>query len=297
MSACLRGGLGFGCGMRLFMMTTLTMIAFAANSVLNRLALADGGMGPASFALIRLGAGALALVVLCALMQGRFSAKGRQRVAGTASLALYGLGFSFAYVTLDAGVGALILFGGVQITMFAGAVLSREKLPKTRWIGALVAFSGLVFLMWPGGSIRPDFGGAVLMGFAALGWGIYSLLGRGATNPLQSTAANFLLAVPIALIVWVTFPDHVSSRGVWLAVLSGVVTSGLGYALWYTVLPALGAARGAIAQLTVPVIALAGGIAVLDEVLTLKFAVASVLVLGGVAIGLLPQRTITSSGS
>ncbi|MGO4913953.1 DMT family transporter [Pseudogemmobacter sp. W21_MBD1_M6] len=283
--------------MRLILLTSLTMIAFAANSVLNRLALADGAMGPASFALIRLTSGALVLVALCAFVQGRFSARGRHRMAGTASLALYILGFSFAYVSLDAGVGALILFGGVQVTMFGGAVMAGERLPRSRWLGAALAFSGLVYLMWPAGALRPNGAGALLMVFAAFGWGVYSLLGRAVGNPLQSTAANFLLAVPIALIVWIALPDAVTARGAWLAMVSGVVTSGLGYALWYTVLPRLGASRAAIAQLTVPVIALAGGIAVLGEGLTLRFGVACLLVMGGVVIGLAPQRTITSSGS
>jgi drug/metabolite transporter (DMT)-like permease len=283
--------------MRLFLLTSLTMIAFAANSVLNRLALADGAMGPASFGLIRLTSGALALLAICVFVQGRFTAKGRHRMAGTASLALYVLGFSFAYVSLGAGVGALILFGGVQVTMFAGALIAGERLPRTRWLGAALAFSGLVYLMWPTGAVRPNGAGAILMVFAAFGWGAYSLLGRSAINPLQSTAANFFLAVPIALIVWIAFPDKVTVQGAWLAIVSGVATSGLGYALWYTVLPHLGASRAAVAQLTVPVIALVGGVAALGEGVTLRFAVACLLVLGGVAIGLAPQRTITSSGS
>ncbi|MHC0053751.1 DMT family transporter [Actibacterium sp. D379-3] len=272
--------------MRLFLLTALTMIAFAANSVLNRLALADGGIGPASFAAIRLGAGAAVLVALSLAAGHGVRLLGRHRAGGALSLALYVLGFSFAYVSLPAGVGALVLFGGVQITMFAGAVLLKEPVPPQRWLGAVLAFAGLIWLLWPGGASAPPLVACLLMGAAALGWGLYSLIGRGAADPLQSSAANFVLALPVGLLVLALWPDAVSVRGAVLAVLSGAVTSGLGYALWYAVLPRLGAARAAVAQLTVPVIALAGGMVFLDEALTLRFAVASALVLGGVALSL-----------
>lgn len=288
--------------MRLFVLTTLTMIAFAANSVLNRLALEGGDMGPASFAAIRLlsGAGMLAALVLMQ-RQGRgewsrFNGAGFDW-AGPATLALYVLGFSFAYVTLDAGVGALILFGGVQITMFAGAVLTREAIPVNRWAGAGLAFSGLIWLMWPqggeldGGSpTAPNATGAVLMVAAAVGWGIYSLIGRRAGDPLQATARNFLFAAPIGALVWLAIPDAVSPQGAVLAMVSGMVTSGLGYALWYRVLPGLPAAVAAIAQLTVPVIAMAGGMVFLAEAPGIRFMVATALVMGGVVLSLVGKR-------
>lgn len=278
--------------MRLFLLTALTMIAFAANSVLNRMALVEDGMGPASFAAIRLVSGALALAALVVLRREgrglRLMAPGR--VTGTLSLALYVLGFSFAYVTLDAGLGALILFGGVQVTMFAGAVLAREQVPPARWLGAGVALSGLAVLLWPEGATAPPVAGAALMIAAALGWGIYSLAGRGAGDPLGDTAANFVLAAPLGLLVVLLLPDGVTVQGVVLACLSGIVTSGLGYALWYTVLPRLAASVAAVAQLTVPLIALAGGVLFLGEALTLRFALASALVLGGVALSLRPAR-------
>ena len=278
--------------MRLFLLTALTMTAFAANSVLNRMALVEDGMGPASFAAIRLVSGALALAALVVLRREgrglRLVAPGR--VTGTLSLALYVLGFSFAYVTLDAGLGALILFGGVQVTMFAGAVLAREQVPPARWLGAGVALSGLAVLLWPEGATAPPIAGAALMIAAALGWGIYSLAGRGAGDPLGDTAANFVLAAPLGLLVVLLLPDGVTAQGVVLACLSGIVTSGLGYALWYTVLPRLAASVAAVAQLTVPLIALAGGVLFLGEALTLRFALASALVLGGVALSLRPAR-------
>lgn len=273
--------------MRLFFLTALTMIAFAANSVLNRLALETGDMGPASFAAIRLTSGALMLAALV-LWRDKGVTALRNGISwrGPAMLALYVLGFSFAYVTLDAGVGALILFGGVQITMFAGAVLAGEDIPANRWAGAALAFGGLVWLMWPQGGVAPDGTGAALMMAAAVGWGIYSLIGRQAGDPLTATATNFLLAAPVGLLVWALLPDAVSGRGAWLAVISGMVTSGLGYALWYRVLPGLPAAVAAVAQLSVPVIAMAGGVAFLGEVPGPKFVVAAGLVMGGVVVSL-----------
>ena len=258
------------------------MVAFAANSIVNRLALDAGGTGPASFAAIRLVAGAAMLALLVAWRSGglRWHTGG----GGPAALALYVLGFSFAYASLPAGIGALILFGGVQVTMFAGAILSREAVPVQSWVGAGLSLAGLGYLMWPAGGAAPDAAGAGLMAAAALGWGIYSLIGRGACDPLAATAANFLWAMPVGLLIWLIRPDGIDGAGALLAVVSGAVTSGLGYALWYSVLPALGASRAAVAQLTVPVIALAGGIVLLGEALSLRIVLASALVLGGVAL-------------
>ena len=272
--------------MRLFLLTALTMLAFAANSILNRMALEDGTTGPAAFAAIRLVAGAVCLWLLVASRSKVL--RPAWHPGGAASLALYVLGFSFAYVTLPAGVGALILFGGVQITMFAGALILREPVPARRWAGAALAFSGLVWLLWPAGGAAPDPMGAALMATAALGWGLYSLLGRGATDPLRTTAGNFVFAAPLGLILLALLPDTATLPGAGLAVISGAVTSGCGYALWYAVLPRLGSARAAVAQLCVPVIAAAGGLILLGEGVSLRFALASLLVLGGVLLASLP---------
>ena len=276
--------------MRLILLTLLTMIAFAANSVLNRLALVDAGTGPAAFAAIRLASGAVVLATLV-WVRGRreklILPTGLSLVIGPLSLAVYVLGFSFAYVSLPAGVGALMLFGGVQVTMFVGAVVSREKVPITRWLGAGMAFGGLIWLLWPSEEgARLPFSGWVLMAAAALGWGIYSLLGRGAKDALGSTTVNFVLAVPLGLLMLLIMPDQISGRGVMLAVLSGGITSGLGYALWYQILPQLGATRAAVTQLSVPVIAMAGGMIFLGEVTSLRFAISSLLVLGGVVVSM-----------
>lgn len=275
--------------MRLILLTTLTMIAFAANSVLNRLALVDAGMGPAAFSAIRLVAGAVVLGVLVRVRGGGANPALRPNLKGAIgplSLALYVLGFSFAYVSMPAGVGALLLFGGVQVTMFAGAVILREEVPPTRWLGAGLAFGGLVWLLWPGGDATLSLAGGLLMAAAALGWGIYSLMGREAEDALGLTAMNFLLAAPLGLLVFAIFPDQITVRGIVLAMLSGGVTSGLGYALWYQIVPRLGSARAAVAQLSVPVIAMAGGMVFLGEGVSLRFVVASLLVLGGVAVSM-----------
>ncbi|AXX98790.1 DMT family transporter [Profundibacter amoris] len=275
--------------MRLILLTLLTMIAFAANSVLNRLALVDPETGPAAFAVIRLVSGAVVLAVLVWVRRRRDILNlptGLNLIIGPLSLAIYVLGFSFAYVNLPAGVRALLLFGGVQVTMFAGAVVSREKVPFTRWLGAAMAFVGLVWLLWPGDAMGLPVAGWMLMALAAIGWGIYSLLGRGAQDALGATAVNFMLAVPLGLIIFIILPDHITGQGVVLAILSGGLTSGLGYALWYRILPQLGATRAAVAQLSVPVIAMGGGMAFLNEAASLRFVIASLLVLGGVVVSM-----------
>ncbi len=272
--------------MRLFLLASTTMLAFAANSVLNRAALADSGIGPAGFALLRLAGGAVMLAALVWIRQRRLRIFDEVSAASVAGLAVYMLGFAFAYVSLDAGTGALILFGVVQITMFAGALIAGERPGTLRWIGAAVAFGGLAWLMAPS-AIAPDLRGAALMALAGAGWGYYSLYGRRVTTPLLATTGNFALAVPIAAIVWLLATEaRATPPGIILALVSGAVTSGLGYALWYRVLPELDASVAAIAQLTVPVIALAGGILFLGEGVTWRFVGASILILGGVGLSL-----------
>lgn len=279
--------------MRLFLLTALTMLAFAANSVLNRWAVGPGHIGAVEFAVIRLVAGAGMLAALVLWQRGGLAWPGRKgRVAGVAGLSAYLIGFSLAYRGLDAGTGALVLFGTVQVTMFAGALLSGEAVPARRWAGAGLALGGLAIIAAPAtAGMLP----LALMAGAGLGWGVYSLAGRGAVDPLAATAWNFLLSVPLVvpfgLLAGVAAPDAV---GVALAVVSGAVTSGLGYALWYAVLPRLGAARAAVAQLTVPVIAALGGAVLLAEVPDLRFWLAAVLVLGGVALASLPYRALPS---
>ncbi len=273
--------------MRLALLIALTMCAFAANSVLNRLAVARFGTDPTTFAAIRVIAGAVTLLALVWL-RGRTLPPflTRARSAGALTLSLYLIGFSLAYVTLDAGLGALILFGGVQLTMFAGALAAGAVIPLRRWIGAAVAIGGLAVLLWPGGAVRVDLTGAALMGAAAFGWGRYSLLGAKAADPLGATAVNFLLAVPLVALASAWGIATPTAAGAGLAVLSGAVTSGLGYAFWYQVLGRIDASTAAVAQLSVPVIAALGGVILLGEDVTWRFALATVLVLGGIWISL-----------
>lgn len=272
--------------MRLTLLICLTMVAFSGNSILNRLALEDGAMGPSAFAAVRLMSGAFVLVLMV-VMQGKVLPwQSTRRWLGASSLALYVLGFSFAYVALPTGTGALIMFAGVQSTMFAGAVLSGAKVPLARYAGAGLAFVGLGYLLWPVGAGAPPLWGAVLMLVAGFGSGMYSLVGAKASDPFAETAVNFAWASPIAIFAFMVWPDQFSTYGIVLACVSGAITSGLAYAVWYSVLPRIEISVAALAQLTVPLIALLGGMLLLDEALTPRFAVACVLVLGGVALGL-----------
>lgn len=273
--------------MRLVVLTALAMAAFAGNSLLNRLAVGGGHADAFGFAALRVAAGA---VVLLALVRLRGGAALPWRVPGravaVAGLAAYMLGFSAAYLALDAGTGALILFATVQVTMFAGALWAAEPVPPRRWLGAGLALGGLALLLWPGAGAVPAPGPALAMLVAGLGWGVYSLTGRRAADPLAATAANFALCLPVVLLPLAIWPPVLDGAGVALAVLSGAVTSGLGYALWFAVLPALGAARAAVAQLSVPVIAMAGGALLLAEPPALAAVLAAAVVLGGVGLGL-----------
>lgn len=278
--------------MRLFLLTALTMVAFAANSILNRLALAEGAIGPAGFAAIRVGAGAAVLMVLLALRDRGLPRPGRASVGGVLGLTAYMLGFSFAYVSMDAGIGALILFGGVQVTMFAGALIEGERPAARRWAGMALALAGLALLSLPSRPTAPPPGAVALMSCAALGWGVYSLIGRRVTDPLRATGWNFALCLPLVAAALLLWPDGraMEAQGVWLAIVSGGVTSALGYALWYALLPRLGATTGALAQLSAPAIALALGALFLGEAVTGTALLAAALILGGIAVGLVRPR-------
>lgn len=284
--------------MRLFLLTALAMCAFAANSVLNRTAVGRGLIDPVSFAVVRLVAGAAMLAVLMAVRARGVVWPGWQgRLAGVGGLLVYLFGFSLAYVRLDTGAGALILFGVVQVTMFAGALLSGDRVPPWRWAGAGLAFAGLAVLLWPGAGAVLSLPHGLAMAAAGVGWGVYSLAGRGARDAVAATAWNFGLAVPVVAVglLVAQVPIGGAPLGLGLAVVSGAVTSGLGYALWYGVVPTLGAGRAAVAQLTVPVLAAVAGVVVLGEAVGLRLLLAGVCVLSGVLLA--SQRTSRSSGS
>ena len=281
--------------MRVFWMTCGTMLAFAANSVLNRMGVGAGRIDPALFAVVRLASGAAVLAILVGLRRGAVWPGWRGRLPGVAGLLVYLFGFSAAYLQLDAGTGALILFGVVQVTMFAGALLGGEALPARRIGGAALALSGLAYLLAPkGGPLLAE----AAMAAAGFGWGIYSLAGRHQNDALAAPAWNFILACPVGLVALALWPGQgwalpvtlPTPEGLALAVISGGVTSGLGYAVWYAVLPRLGASRAAVAQLSVPLIATFGGFALLGELPGPGFALAACLVLGGVGVASWPIR-------
>lgn len=277
--------------MKLLLLVSVVLIAFASNSILTRAALADALIGPSAFTAIRVASGAAILIVLAAMRSGMRGVFQGLDWRPALALLVYMIGFSHAYLSLETGTGALILFGGVQLTMFAGALAIGEQPGPARWVGSLLGLFGLLVLFAPalgGGALA----GALLMSAAAIGWGLFSLLGRGAGEPLTRMAQAFLLALPPTLLVWVFLPDTapITAPGLTLALASGALASGLGYALWYTVLPSLDASLAAVTQLTVPVIALAGGWVFLGEPLTLRFAIAAALILGGVAVAVLWKR-------
>ena len=261
------------------------MLAFAANSVLCRLALGTGAMDAAGFTLVRLLSGAVVLMTVIGCR--RTPPVTVTRGSGLAAWMLLGYAvlFSFAYLSLDAGTGALILFGAVQATMIVVSLIRGDRLNGWEWLGFIVACIGLGYLLLPGAA-APDMAGFVLMALAGAAWGGYTLLGRGASDPLRETGYNFLRAVPWAAgVVLVMLGDlHVSVGGLVYAVLSGAVASGLGYAIWYTALGGLSVMQAAVVQLSVPVIAAAGGVVFLSEPVTLHLVIAGVLVLGGILL-------------
>lgn len=268
---------------RVLLLTVLAMIAFAANSILCRLALEGASIDAATFTTIRLATGAVALYFLVRIRGNRMSAEGGW--ASAVALFAYAAAFSFAYVSLPAGTGALLLFGAVQATMVSAGVRRGEMLSIVQSAGLLLAIAGLIGLVLPG-IAAPPFFGSILMVCAGIAWGFYSLRGRGVADPISATAGNFIRATPLALLTsagalpWA----HCDARGAALAVLSGIVASGLGYILWYAALPGLTATRAAAVQLSVPVIAALGGIMFLDETVSVRLAVASLATLGGIAL-------------
>jgi drug/metabolite transporter (DMT)-like permease len=270
---------------RTFVLTAAALVAFAGNSVLCRLALGEGAIDAASFTTIRFGSAAAALLLISPQSRTPAWRGVGADWRGAAILVVYAVPFAFAYVTLEAGAGALILFGTVQVTMLAAAVLSGERPAAVQWLGLLAALGGLVYLVSPGLS-APSPAGSALMAIAGLAWGLYSLHGRHAGNPIHANASNFLRALPALVATSVlTWPyATVSPRGIALAAAAGAVTTGLGYVAWYRALRDLTATRASIVQLSVPLLAAFGGVALLDERVSWRLLIASALILGGVAL-------------
>jgi drug/metabolite transporter (DMT)-like permease len=282
---------------RIFSLTSLAMIAFASNSLLCRLALKTTAIDPATFTFIRVFSGAVALWLITKiqrllraertaspLVESHSPLRNGKWISALA-LFVYAAGFSFAYTSLSAGTGALLLFGAVQATMILWGLHKGERLNTIQIAGFIIAVTGLVALLFPGLSAPPLVGSILMLG-AGVAWGIYSLRGKGEKNPASATTGNFVRAVPFAVALSIIFfvRARLDLAGVTFGVISGAITSGLGYVIWYSVLPDLKAASAAIVQLSVPVLAATGGILLLEEPITLRYVLASVAVLGGIAL-------------
>ena len=262
------------------------MIAFASNSVLNRLALGQKTIDAASYTTIRLITGALMLFIVASLQRK----KTEQAILGgswlsAACLFFYAIAFSFAYLSLTTGTGALILFGSVQVTMIVVALKNGEQPQPLEWLGLSLALGGLVYLVFPG-LAAPSLLGSALMVTAGIAWGFYSIRGHGSQNPLADTAGNFVYAVPMILLIrLLTLGNvHVSTNGVLLATLSGALASGVGYVIWYMALRGLTTTRAAIVQLSVPVLAAWSGVFLLGENISIRLLFAGALILGGIGL-------------
>jgi drug/metabolite transporter (DMT)-like permease len=274
---------------RMIFLTSLAMIAFAGNSLLCRTALKQTGIDAASFTTIRLISGALMLWLIVRMSRG--TQVGRGNWLSAFALFVYAALLSYAYVSLPTAMGALLLFGAVQATMIGHGIWAGERLLKLQLAGLVIALAGLVGLLLPGLSAPPVLG-SILMLASGVAWGVYSLRGKGAGDPLRVTAGNFIRAAPVAAALSILMVDRTSldSAGFWCAVASGALTSGIGYSIWYTVLPALKAAKAATVQLSVPVIAALGGVVFLGEPITLRLLLSSLAILGGVALVILEKQ-------
>jgi drug/metabolite transporter (DMT)-like permease len=281
---------------RVIALTALAMVAFACNSLLCRVALNDTGIDAASFTTIRLASGAAVLWLIARVGSGRPPGTGNWLSA--VALFVYAAGFSFAYISLPASTGALLLFGAVQVTMIGHGIWAGERFLRLQLVGLALALGGLVVLLSPG-LTAPPLSGSLLMLGAGFAWGIYSLRGKGAGDPIKVTAGNFLRAAPVAAVLslWTMDGASLDGAGFWYAVASGALTSGIGYAIWYAALPALKATNAATAQLSVPVIAALGGIAFLGESATLRLVLASIAILGGIALVILKVQPEPGRGS
>jgi len=268
--------------------TSMAMLAFAGNSIICRLALRDGAIDPASFTAVRLISGAVVLLLIFQLTRRGDSVRRHGGWISALMLFLYAICFSYAYISLSAGAGALILFGFVQATMITIGVWSGDRPRIVEWLGWSVAFAGLVWLVLPGVA-APEPIGASLMAIAGIAWGIYSIRGRAESDALASTASNFTLSLAMVLaMLAITYSGtDLSGRGILLAIVSGALTSGVGYVIWYAALNYLSAMQAALVQLSVPAIATAGGVLLLAESLSLRLLVSSALVLGGIGLALL----------
>lgn len=277
--------------MKSLIYTSFALVAFAFNSILCRLALGTEAIDASSFTAVRLISGAITLAVIYKLSVKKRAESQKGNWFSAFFLFAYAICFSFAYVSLTTATGALILFGSVQATMLISAIISGERPKIIEWIGFIVAIFGLVYLVFPGLS-APPLGFSVLMAIAGISWGFYTLRGRGSSNPLAETTGNFVRTIPFVVLASLPFiyQINLSLKGVLLAICSGAIASGIGYSVWYAALKYHTAARAALVQLSVPAIAAVGGIVFMSEVLTIRFLIASGMILGGIALAIAGRR-------
>ncbi|WLP95727.1 DMT family transporter [Psychrobacter sp. M13] len=298
--------------MKAALYTIIALIAFAANSLFCRMALAEGYIDAWSFTIIRLLGGAICLSIIMVVHARRLT---RQSMADTSidtdisinnnailndkgswlssiSLVVYALCFSLAYVELDTGTGALILFAAVQLTMIGWGIYKKEQLSALQWIAFMVAVAGFIYLMLPSAAV-PSLSGAAIMAISGVAWGVYSIRGQSCISPLRATGFNFirsLAAIPIIGLMAIGYLSDIQSEGIVLAFISGAITSGLGYSIWYTAMPLLKSTQAAVVQFCVPVLAAAAGVLFLSEQLTMRFIVASSIILGAVLVFILNKK-------
>jgi len=279
--------------MKTIFYTSFALVCFALNSLLCRLALGAEAIDAASFTTVRLISGAIALLIINLFFGKKELQTKSSNWVSAFFLFAYAVCFSFAYLNLTTGTGALILFGSVQTTMITLALVSGERPRILEWIGLILALSGLIYLVFPSLS-APPLASSVLMTTAGIAWGFYTLRGKGSTNPLAETTGNFVRAVPFVILVSLPFLSqiHLSQKGIVLAVLSGAVASGIGYSVWYSVLKFHTATRAAILQLSVPALAGIGGVIILSEVVSRRLLFSTILILGGIGLAILGKQKV-----
>ena len=285
--------------MKVFLLTTFALTAFAFNSILCRLALGNELIDASSFTSVRLLSGAITLLVILAVSsKNKNDDLKRGNWVSAFFLFGYAICFSFAYIGLTTATGALILFGIVQATMIISALVQGERPTLFEWIGLILALGGLVYLVFPGLESPPIIS-SILMAFAGIAWGFYTLRGKGSENPLADTTGNFIRTIPFVFVASLPFIYRInlSNKGILFAVLSGAIASGIGYAVWYAALEYNTATRAAILQLSVPVIAAIGGLVFLSEIISMRLIIASLLILGGIALVVLARNSGAQAAS
>ncbi len=295
--------------MKATLYTIIALIAFAANSLLCRMALAEGYIDPWNFTIIRLLGGAVCLAIIMSVHQHRLQQpttpnkdtdvlkdpilKDKGSWLSSISLVIYALCFSLAYMELDTGTGALILFAAVQLTMIGWGIYQKEQVSTIQWVALLIAFAGFVYLMLPSAAV-PSLFDAMIMAISGIAWGIYSIRGKACVSPLRATGFNFirsLVAIPLLFLIGINYLTGISTEGVILASVSGAITSGVGYSLWYVAMPLLKSTQAAVVQFCVPVLAAIAGVLFLSEQLTLRFIIATIVILSAVSVFVLTKQT------